>query len=320
MNTKGLEMTSTLLMGRDDWLALRRNSIGGSDAAAIAGMSDYASPFSVYAEKIGIAREAEDNEAMRQGRDLEDYVARRWCDATGKKMSRCNFLLKNPAYPWAHANIDRQVVGENAGLECKTTTVLNTRIFKTGEFPEKYYCQCVHYLAVTGADRWYLAVLVLGREFHTYVLERDQEEIDALMAMEEEFWQHVQKREPPPADGMKATGDAIAAMYPETDNSTMELFGRDDLLEQLASVKAQIKSLDTQKDAIENVLKADIGNCRTATTARWKISWTPQSRRSLVKGFDLDKFLKDHPDVEAKEFIQTTESRVFRVTEIKKKG
>lgn len=184
---------STRGMSRDDWLTQRRKTIGGSDAAGIVGLSQYATPYSVWANKTGRLLEPEDNEAMRQGRDLEEYVARRWEEYTGKTVRRSNALLYNSLYPFAHADIDRTVVGENAGLECKTTAALNVKQFKGVEFPEKYYAQCVHYLAVTGCSRWYLAVLVFGKGFFTFVLERDQAEIDALMAAEQEFWTLVEQ-------------------------------------------------------------------------------------------------------------------------------
>ena len=167
---RGIEKVPTLGMSREDWLTQRRKSIGGSDASGIVGLSKWASPYSVWAEKTSRVPEKEDTEAMRQGRDLEEYVAQRWCEETGKKVHRCNAMLHNPQYPFAHADVDRMVTGENAGLECKTTYTLDLRQFKGVEFPTQYYAQCVHYLAVTGCDRWYLAVLVFGRGFYTYVL------------------------------------------------------------------------------------------------------------------------------------------------------
>ncbi len=194
-------------------------------------MSPYATPYTVWADKTGRIPAVEDNEAMRQGRDLEEYVAYRFCEETGKRcrrknailkntdypfahanvdrwvvsenagLERCrrkNAILKNTDYPFAHANVDRWVVSENAGLECKTTTTLSLKKFKNGEFPDTYYCQCMHYMAVTGADRWYLAVLVLGRDFMVFTIERDEEEITSLMEQEESFWRYVENDEEPP--------------------------------------------------------------------------------------------------------------------------
>ena len=132
---KNLTKVSTLNMSREDWLDERRKSIGGSDAPAIIGLNPWASPYTVWADKLGKLPPKEDNEAMRLGRDLEDYVARRFTEATGKKVRRENFIITNPQYPFAHANVDRMVVGEDAGFEAKTTSVLNLKRFKGGEYP-----------------------------------------------------------------------------------------------------------------------------------------------------------------------------------------
>ena len=113
-----LKRIDTRSMPRAEWLELRKKTIGGSDAAGIVGLSAYATPYTVWANKTGRLPDSEDNEAMRQGRDLEEYVARRWMEATGKTVRRCNAMLYNSLYPYAHADIDRSVMGENAGLEC----------------------------------------------------------------------------------------------------------------------------------------------------------------------------------------------------------
>ena len=80
---RGIQKVSTKDMSREDWLVERRKTIGGSDASGIMGLSKWASPYSVWAEKTGRVPEKEDTEAMRQGRDLEEYVALRWCEETG---------------------------------------------------------------------------------------------------------------------------------------------------------------------------------------------------------------------------------------------
>jgi len=69
------------------WLSERWKSIGGSDAAAVVGLSQWATPFTVWCDKTGRVPDREDNEAMRQGRDLEEYVA---LEATGKRVHRDN--------------------------------------------------------------------------------------------------------------------------------------------------------------------------------------------------------------------------------------
>lgn len=308
---KGIRKISTKGMSREDWLIQRRKTIGGSDAAGIVGLSKWASPFSVWAEKTGRTAEREDTEAMRQGRDLESYVARRWSEETGKRVYRLSAMLYNPQYPFAHADVDRMVMGENAGLECKTTFSLDLKQFNGVEFPMQYYAQCVHYLAVTGADRWYLAVLAYGRGFFTFVLERNQAEIDALMAAEEAFWHQVEQDIPPAVDGSDATTAALQEVYPVSQNTTAALFGRDTVLQEYMRLKAEKKLLDGRIGEIENTLKADMGEAESGSCGLFNISWKSQTRQT----FQTKEFAKDHPHIDLTPYYKNTNLRPFKVTE-----
>ena len=103
---------------------LRSTTIGGSDAAAILGLNPYKSPYALWAEKTGEGssrRIFPQKEAVRLGTDLEEYVAKRFTEATGKKVRRENYTVFRDDMPYAHANYDRLVIGERAGLEIKTT-------------------------------------------------------------------------------------------------------------------------------------------------------------------------------------------------------
>lgn len=310
-----LEKISTKGMSRAEWLVRRRDTIGGSDAAALVGMSKYATPYTVWADKTNRLPEQEDNEAMRLGRDLEDYVARRWMEATGKKVRKENAMLHNPLYPFAHADVDRVVIGEKAILECKTTSTLDVKQFKGVDFPDKYYVQCVHYLAVTGYDRCYLGVLVFGKGFFEFTLERDQVEIDALMSAEKEFMEnYVLKDIAPPVDGTKATSDAVKAVWAVSSrDDSVELFGRESLLQQYFAVKEQLNELKLQKDEIENTIKNDLKEYSAGSCTGFKVSFKSQVRNV----FSTEKFAKAYPDIDLKPFYSASISRPLKITQIK---
>lgn len=299
----------------EEWLEERRKAIGGSDAAAIVGMNPWATPYTVWADKTGRSQPKEDNEAMRQGRDLEQYVADRWMEATGKKCRRRTKILRNPDYPFAHANVDRWVVGENAGLECKTTSSMNLKKFKNGEYPDNYYCQCVHYMAVTGADRWYLAVVILGQGFYTYTIERDEEEIEALMAAEKEFWAYVEKDQAPPPDGLKATSDIIGRLYPggQKTDAPIDLFGRESIIDEYFDIKGQISELSQRKDQIEQELKTDLGNFELGAAGRFTVKWQSRKRKT----FQAKDFAKDFPEMDLSPYYKTSQYRAFEIKEAK---
>lgn len=307
-----LKRIDTRSMPRAEWLELRKKTIGGSDAAGIVGLSSYATPYTVWANKTGRLPDTEDNEAMRQGRDLEEYVARRWIEATGKTVRRCNAMLYNSLYPYAHADIDRSVIGENAGLECKTTSTLNIRQFHGVDFPEKYYVQCVHYMAVTGALRWYLAVLVLGKGFYTFVLDRNQEEIDALMAAERDFWEFVKNDTPPDLDGLEATGEALQAIYPASDGSSIQLFGRESMLSEYFSLRNEAQLLEERMERIVNTIKEDMQDSERGNCSGFSVLWKSQTRRQ----FQPKEFEKAHPEIDLRPYYKHTVSRPFKITQL----
>ncbi|MGI6361476.1 MAG: YqaJ viral recombinase family protein [Bacillota bacterium] len=303
------------MMTHDEWLAARKKGLGGSDAAAILGLNPYETPYSVWADKLDLLPEKEDNESMRQGRDLEDYVAKRFCEETGKKVRRNNKIIHSKDYPWALANVDRMIVGENAGLECKTTATLNLKQFAKGEYPATYYCQCVHYMAVTGADKWYLAVLVLGKQFHVFEIERDEKEIESLMSEEGSFWKdYVETETPPGVDGLDPTGEALEFIYRESDEEgAIDLFGRGELLSDYFDLAAEIKDKKQQQELIKQTLQQELGALEVGITDGYKVTWKPQTRNSLDKGLLLEKY----PDLDISDCLKTSTSRVMRIREVK---
>lgn len=309
---KNLTKISTVGMTHEDWLEHRQKSIGGSDASAILGINTYCSPYTVWADKLGKLPPKEDNEAMRLGRDLEDYVAKRFTEETGKKVRKENNIIINPDYPFAHANVDRMVVGEDAGLECKTTSVMNLKRFKDGEYPENYYCQCVHYLMVTGAKRWYLAVLILGAGFRVFVIERDEEEIAALAKSEEAFWEYVKNNTPPETDGTDSTSETLTTIYPESNGNTVNLFAYEESLKQYIAIGKQIDELKKLKDEMANNVKAFMGEAGKGESNHFKVSWSSSLRTS----FDHKKFASDNPNLDLTKYYKSSNTRTFRVTEI----
>lgn len=283
---------STKDMTVDEWRKSRMMSIGGSDAAAIVGLSDYSSPYTVWAEKTGKIAVKEDNEAMRLGKDLEQYVSERFCEVTGKKVKRVNAIIKNDLYPFAHANIDRGVVGENAGLECKTTTILNMHKFANGGYPINYYVQCMHYMAVTNADKWYLAVLVLGCEFLTYEINRDNAEICALMQAENDFWKLVQNNTPPPADGSKSTTDTLNQMYAGVSDGMIELFDMDATLKSYLDAKERKKSIESEIAEYENKIKESLKDYEIGISGIARVTWKKKAKSSS-RVFKVTKYKEE---------------------------
>ena len=307
------EITKVKTANHDEWLKLRSQYIGGSDAASVVGLNQFSSPYALWAEKTGKVSGFGGNLATEVGTYLEDFVAKKFEEETGKKVRKVNQSIFNSDYPWAIANIDRDIVGEDAGLEIKTTSELNLKKFKGGDYPANYYCQCVHYMAVTGKQRWYLAVLIGNREFRWFVIERDEAEITALMDAEKAFWWHVTNNTPPDADGAQATTDAIKAMYEDSTDDVVDLFPHQADLDQYQALTKQIKELETLKNEMANRVKAFMGNSGGGECDKYRVSWKSTTRST----FDVKRFAEDHQDIDLSEYYKESSARTFRVTEQK---
>lgn len=303
---------STVNMSREEWLDKRRLTIGGSDAAAILGLSEYSSPYSVWAEKTGkvIPEDISDKEAVRLGNDLEDYVAKRWSEKTGKKVRRDRAFIYNSDYPFAHANIDRAVVGEDAGLECKTTSSYEIAAqLEEGEIPKHWYCQMVHYLMITGAKKWYLAALVFGKGFYTLEVDRDDDEILALATAEEVFWHNVTSNSPPSLDGSEATQEALRTILKDSIDSSVDLTGVSIHLHVYSQLKDRIKEMEKELAEHQAYIMQYMGSAAKGTYDKYSVSYRTQYRRN----FDREAFERVYGPISATFFKETT-SRPFKLT------
>ena len=304
----------------DEWLALRRTGIGGSDAGAIMGVSPYKGAFSVWADKQGKLPPLEDNEAMRQGRDLEDYVARRFAEASGLRVRHEYSMLRSVEHPCMLADIDRRIIGERAGLECKTSRDITMARYRNGEYPMEYYCQCLHYLAVTGWDCWYLAVLVYGTDLLIYKICRDEvmDDIEALIKAEEAFWDSYMVLDQPPApDALDSTAAALGSVYPHEDGTTVCADqDADQALTELAALKAQRRSLDRQITERENQIKAAMGEAEVLAGTSVSATWRSSERTTISK----DKLLKAYPNINMDAITDRNIQRRFAIKEDKSNG
>lgn len=304
---------STKNMSHEEWLARRRKTIGGSDAGALLGLNTYTSPYALWCEKTGkiTPEDISDKEAVRLGNDLEDYVAARFMEKTGKKVRKDNHMIYNSDYPWAHANIDRALVGETAGLECKTTTAWEVlEQCRAGNYPDTWYAQMTHYMMITGAERWYLGVLVLGRGFFDFCLERNQTEIDALASAESCFWGQMESDTPPALDGTEATQEALKTIYRESaPGQAIDLTAVSSHLSVYVSLGERIKELEAERDRHKAEIMQFMGDCEKGSFGSASVSWKSQQ----CKTFDRAAFEAANGPIPAA-FFKTSVSRPFKVT------
>ena len=269
------EKTALAGMSNEEWLRLRKTGIGGSDAGAICGVNPFSSAMKVFKDKTSEEVEEQDSEAIRIGHDLEDYVAQRFMEATGLKVRKSNFMYRNKEHPFMIADVDRLIVGEDAGLECKTASAYNADKWADGDIPLHYVMQCYHYMAVTGKRTWYIAAVILGREFTYRKLEWDGELISRLITTEEDFWNdHVVPGSIPPPDGSKACDEVLERYFHTARKaSAVKLEGFDEKLRRREEILGYISALQEEQKQIEQEVKLFMKDNEYADSGSFRVSW-----------------------------------------------
>lgn len=252
-------LVSTTGMSRDTWLGERRRGIGGSDAAKVLGVSRWGGPLSVYLEKKGLYIPDDPGEPAYWGTVLEDVVAREFEKRSGLRVQRQNKIFTHPDYPWMLANIDRRIVGQNKGLECKTASNFMGDEWEGDEIPDAYYIQIQHYMAVMGWEACWVACLIGGQRYVQKEVQRNPELINTIIEKEREFWEeHFLKDVPPPVTPF----DNPNSLWPEqTEDDMVQDIDEETITiaQSLAGVQATIKGLENEEERLKGILKAKIG-------------------------------------------------------------
>lgn len=295
----------------------RESYIGGSDSGSIMGQNPWKSAYTLWLEKTKQIEKEDisDKLAVWFGTEEEEIVAKRFSFETGKKVKRSNFEYSCKEYPFLVGHVDRLVVGENAGLECKTTTGWNKTDYEGGDIPPQYYWQCVHYLMLTGLDRWYLAVKKDNNQFYMLTIERNESEIEALLSAERAFWDSVINMSSPPIDGSNSTLEGINKQYKDEVDELVDLSYSNSVTQALQDreeINKQIKILDEMKQEKENLIKSQLGKHIKGFTSGYSLSWKNQIRESV----DSKKLKAEYPEAFEKCKKEST-SRILRISKRK---
>lgn len=306
-------LTSTISMSREEWLQARKMGIGGSDAAAIAGLNPWRSPLAVYLDKVEELPDTDNgNEAMYWGTVLEDVVAKEFSTRTGFRIQRRNAMLQHPEHPFMLANVDRFVFNEKKQkgiLEVKTTGAFNLS-WDDDNLPDYVALQVHHYLAVTGLSYAYVAVLIGGQQYRHHLIERDQEVIDYLIKIESDFWKLVESKTPPEADGSESSTEALNLLYKDpVPGSEVDLPPTAyDLIQAFEDAKQKESQYKILKDEASNKIKAILGDNEVGHLGERLVTWRPVSTNRL----DGKLLQEEHPSIYER-YLKTTISRRFAV-------
>ena len=329
---------------RAAWLEARRSGLGGSDIAAVVGVSPFRTPVQVYLDKVGEAEPSEAGQAAYWGKQIEDIVAQEFSKRIGVKVRRVNSILRTGEDGWMIANIDRAVVNpEIAGgvrilpdakqketgrmlstdtiLECKTASVYVSDLWgdsqeeeiKAGkvtsehEIPIYYETQVQWYMAVTGAKVCYVAVLIGGQDFRIYEVKRDDATIKALTEACRKFWTGKVLAHIPPAE---SDFEDVKRLFKRETGPMIEASNETAVaIGEYRTLAEKIKSLKAQQEACATQIAAACGEAEGLTIGGEKAATfkTVKTRR-----LDSARLKKDDPELYGSYVIES-ESRRLRV-------
>jgi len=317
-----LRLVSTKELPREDWLQIRKQGIGSSDAAAAVGLNPYKSQLELWMEKTGRdagmpkADPQDEESPMYWGNVLEPIVAWHYSKRTGNRVRRINAVLQHPdpSLPWMLANIDREVTGssEIQILECKTAGINGAKLWREG-VPEYVQLQVMHQLAVTGKQAADVAVLLGGQHLEIHRIERDERLIARLIELERHFWQYVESDTPPPADGSESADLALRCLYPTDDGQTLDCTEERNLSATFAdwlSVRQSIAESEKLEAQLKQTLQQAMGSATKANFETGSVTWK-KAKDSVV--LDVTRLLKDHPEFQQCYALVRPGSRRFLV-------
>lgn len=294
----------------------RRSGIGGSDVAAIAGISKWATPLDIYYDKIGIRRREETmSEAAFWGLEQEGLIARRYSQKTGRTVVKPDVMFRHHEHQFMIANLDGLIDDGKGILECKTAHAFKASQWgneNTDEIPQEYLLQCAHYgkvLESRGIEYVDLAVLIGGNDFRIYHYKRNKKLEENILTLESSFWNnHIINKVPP----SPKTIEDVLSLFPKglggnTKTATQDMINA---INKLKETRTTIKELEEKesiykKQICESIADAEmIIDDEGSKLATWK--------NQEAARFDTTLFKKEHPDL-YKEFCKTTETRVLRI-------
>ena len=257
-------------MDRNEWLRQRQTGIGGSDVAAIIGISKWRTALDVYNSKIGDVEDV-DNVSMEWGRRLEPVIRQAYADKTGRTVDIPVDMFRSTEHPFMVANVDG--LCEDRVVEIKTArTSQDWGDEGTDKIPDYYLTQVQHYMTVTGKKLCDVAVLIGASDFRIYTVKHDPELEALIVQAEEEFWKHVENRIPPEP----RTLEECKAAFPQSIKAEIEADEQIALsLSSLAEVRKNLAELKETESAllakIQGYMKDnDTLTLNGAVAATWK--------------------------------------------------
>ncbi|MBI0296748.1 YqaJ viral recombinase family protein [Streptomyces sp. PRKS01-29] len=256
--------------GSPEWHAARANGIGGSEIAAVLGLSPYESRFSLWHRKKNLVEPAEQSDVMEWGHRLEDAIVGKYAEEHPEQTVVPAATYHAPGRPWWIVNPDRLAINPDGSID--VVEAKNQRMDDewgepgTDQVPIWYRCQVAWYCGALAARRGRLPVLIGGSEYREYVVEPTAAEIETLAEAGAEFMRTLADNERPDIDGHSATYQVVKALPEGLEDVDVPVTEAD--RDRYFAALAAFTEAETEKRAAAAVLLDQIGNGRRATYDR----------------------------------------------------
>ena len=300
---------------RKKWLENRTNSLGGSDAAVVLGISPWKSRLELWDEKVSKNIETDDdNLILKLGNFLEPLIADEYVRKTGRRLEIRPQKI-HPKYDFIAANVDREIMDDPKGpgiLEIKTKGAMVS--WHGNDVPIYYKSQIQHYLSVYGYDWASFAILDLGTRKVTCVdVERDDSFISSMIDEEKKFWKLVQDKTPPSIDGSESCSEFLKEYYKESKDIVIDLTENEDAkkwAESIRYTRSVIKKHEALETEARNHLMQIVQDAQKATGDGFSITWKAPKDKEV---FDLDRFRVEYPKLVSKYMSDEPQKRRLTV-------
>ena len=296
-------------ISREEWLRLRLEGLGGSEAGAILGMSNYGTALTVVLEKTKRLppQDMEDNEPVEVGNILEPLIRREIVGPYIEKKLGLAVVVIDPThmyrgtlYPWMIINVDGFLMfpDELVGLEIKTGSSYMLKYWggKDGnEVPDAYYCQVQHYMAGTGLAKWIMFGLI-GNQRILRIVPRNEIFIEKLVEEERGIWEIIQRNDPlyfPLPSGTETELEALLSIGTPQEETTADLRDLSPRIDRYLDLKTEIDDRKGERDRLKAEILLSLGRSKYGETERHKITLS----RFETKAFDKSRFAREHPDM-----------------------
>lgn len=278
----------------------RRSGLGGSDIAAVCGLSPFRKPIDVYLDKVaeGEPDELPPTNAQRFGSVLEPVVADEYARRHEVEVLGPFSSMRVEGRPWHLYTLDRIVLTSKpegittiaaAGrelpprdaidrvLEIKTAGIGTARTYGadgTDDLPEHIVCQVAWYLAAVEVEQATVAALINTSDYREFHVQRDRELEGYLLDEGEKFWQRIARREPPEPDGSESFGQYLRQRFDRNVGNILPANPEvDEFAADLAAMRRHAKQTAQGIELLEQRIKLAIGDADGIETSSGRISW-----------------------------------------------